>query len=134
MYALDNPSSTEWTLVGKLWTESPFTQSLFADELLNFQRSKLDRDITWLKENGTWNDNWLLDVPRFDFDKYGMWNKAYKVAMPTDERVMQDLEDEGGCPFDWVVEYMADFNEKSEERMVETEKFLEEFFEFEFDM
>ena len=49
--------------------------------------------------------------------------------MPTDERVKQDLNAEGGCPFNWVIDYMADFNEKSEERMVETKTFLDEFFE-----
>ena len=97
--------------------------------MLFFQQSKVEKDIETLKAQGALHDSDLLDVPRFDIETYQVWNQAYKVAKPTEERVKQDLKAEAGCPYNWVIDYIKDFNEKSEERMVETKTFLEEFFD-----
>jgi len=71
--------------LGEIIAKSNFTQSLWADERLFFMHTTLNTDFnalpsTWRRENRV-----ALNVPSFDFDKYGEWNDPANFTF-TDEQ------------------------------------------------
>ena len=92
VYALDKPTSAEFTKIGQLTNTTPFTQSLFGDEKLKFKSGGVDQDIDFWQERGTWNNADLLTIPRFDRGTYGAWNRKYKVPVPSDAAVINGLK------------------------------------------
>ena len=67
-------------------------------------------------------------MPRFDRRRFGRWNDRFNVPIPeNDEIVKRGIR--SGCPFNWVIDYIEDFNDRRAVREEETKTFLSSFFD-----
>ena len=48
----------------------------------------------------------MRDVAQFDFDQVDRWNNGYDVPTPTKDQVIDGMI--GGCPFQWIIDYISE--------------------------
>ena len=92
--------TSELTLVGKITTETEFTQSLWGDEHLYFQHGEFEAD----GERQGGDMAFLKDILEFQ-DPFGLYpREIYSPPSIDDEGVLDGLVNHNGCPFQWIID------------------------------